>query len=254
MRLWAKARLKSQSNHDAACFCISAKRAENACFIRAVIHSRMVNLAQDNGNSNFLHLYIRVFRVSCVIRVNNNATNMKEINDDELQFVARHYEENGLDAERALRTVRQRMAPSARRKTDGETHLSSSTRRISASTRRIAASVSIALIVSASVACGVWYARHWNTQQATPEAPTASVNTPFRYLQPAGESIVMKYDNAPIEDVLSEVSTYYGRQLVLQSASASNRHISGEFEATSLEEVVEILEATLEIEIEIQNK
>ena len=228
----------------------------------------MVNLAQDNGCSNFLHLYIRVFRVFYVIGVNNNATNMKEINDDELQFVARHYEENALDAERALRTVRQRMAPSARRKTDGETHLSSSTRRISASirrtsapirrisasTRRIAASVSIALIVSASVACGVWYARHWNTQQATPEAPTASVNTPFRYLQPAGESIVMKYDNAPIEDVLSEVSTYYGRQLVLQSASASNRHISGEFEATSLEEVVEILEATLEIEIEIQNK
>lgn len=168
---------------------------------------------------------------------------MKEINDDELQFVARHYKEDALNADRALRTLRQRVLPSSR--------ANQTIRRLSTATRRIAASVSIALIVGASVACGVWYAR----QQAAsaPQSPASALTTPYRYLQVKDESIVLKYDNAPISDVLSELSTHYGRTLVLQSASASDRSISGEIEATSLEEVVEILEATLEIEIEIQN-
>lgn len=165
---------------------------------------------------------------------------MKEIYEDELQFVARHYEEKALDTDRAWKRFRML--------TGQNTH------RINASTRRIAASVSIALIVGASLACGVWYARHWNASPTTPEVQTTTANMPFRYLQPAGDSIILKYDNAPIEDVLSELSAYYGREVVLQDASEKGRRIAGEIEATSLEEVVEILEATLDIEIEIQNK
>lgn len=162
---------------------------------------------------------------------------MKEINDDELQFVARHYEENALDTERALRTVRQRTA-------EGEA-------RFSAPFRRIAASVGIALIVGASLACGFWYSRRQAAVLDAPEAPTSSVNAPYRYLQTTDESIVLKYDNAPIGDVLDELSAYYGHKLVLQGSTAERR-ISGEIEATSLEEVVEILEATLDVEIEIE--
>lgn len=169
---------------------------------------------------------------------------MKEINEDELQFVARHYKEDTLNTERAWRTLRQRMLPSS------AANLST---RLSTATRRIAAAVSIALIVGASVACGLWYSRQQTAAPDAPAAPSTTVATPYRYLQAKGESIVLKYDNAPIEDVLSELSTHYGRTLVLQSASASGRCISGEIEATSLEEVVEILEATLDIEIEIQN-
>lgn len=165
---------------------------------------------------------------------------MKEINDDELRFVARHYEEDALDAERALRTVRQRTGRGAAR--------------FSTFFRRIAASVGIMLIVGASLACGFWYVRRQATLLEGPEAPTSSVNAPYRFLQTKDESIVLKYDNAPIEDVLGELSTYYDRRIVLQSASASGRHISGEIEATSLEEVVEILEATLDVEIEIRNE
>lgn len=172
---------------------------------------------------------------------------MKEINEDELQFVARHYEEKALDTDRAWKRFRMLTGQNTHR-------ISASTRRISASTRRIAASVSIALIVGASLACGVWYARHWNASPTTPEVQTTTANMPFRYLQPAGDSIILKYDNAPIEDVLSELSAYYGREVVLQDASEKGRRIAGEIEATSLEEVVEILEATLDIEIEIQNK
>lgn len=168
---------------------------------------------------------------------------MKEINDDELQFVARHYKEDALNTDRAWQTLRNSVPASS-----ASNQLQ---HRLGTGTRRIAASVSIALIVGASVACGFWYAHRWNAQPAAPEAPTATVNTPYRYLQPAEESIVLKYDNAPIEDVLGELSTYYGREVVLKDVSASGRHISGEIEATSLEEVKEILEATLDIEIEI---
>lgn len=162
---------------------------------------------------------------------------MKEINDDELQFVARHYEEDALDAERALRTVRQRMGRG--------------THRLSSAVRRIAASVGIMLIVGASIACGFWYTRQQANLLDAPEAPAASVNAPYRYLQTNDESVVLKYDNAPIADVLDELSAYYGHKLVLQG-SAAERRISGELEATSLEEVVEILEATLDVHIEIE--
>lgn len=164
---------------------------------------------------------------------------MKETNENELEFVARHYEEDALNTSRAWRRFQQRVGVPLTRRT---------------AFRRIAASVGIMLIVGASLACGFWYVRRQATLLEAPEAPTSSVNAPYRFLQTKDESIVLKYDNAPIEDVLGELSTYYDRRIVLQSASASGRHISGEIEATSLEEVVEILEATLDVEIEIRNE
>lgn len=183
---------------------------------------------------------------------------MKEINEDELQFVVHHYEEGALDTDRALQRLRQH-APVSAGESGGEAPHSTGTRRLSMPIRRIAASVSIAFIVGASVACGFWYARQQTI--SSPQSPDysllpspSSLKKPYRYLQPKAESIVLKYDNAPIDDVLSELSSYYGRTLVLQSPSASHHSISGEIEATSLEEVVEILEATLDIDIEIQNK
>lgn len=161
---------------------------------------------------------------------------MKEINEDELKFVAHHYEEDALDADRAWRRFQQRAGiPLTRRTTF----------------RRIAASVGILFIVSASIACGFWYARRQAVLLDTPEQmPTATATTPYRYLQPTDESLVLKYDNAPIGDVLSELTAYYGRELVLKGEA--DRRISGEIEATSLEEVVEILNATLDVEIVIK--
>lgn len=185
---------------------------------------------------------------------------MKEINDDELQFVARHYQEEALDTDRAWKRLRQHVHASAeegggvRHISIGSRRLSTGFRRLSTSSRRIAASVSIALIVGASVACGFWYVRQQASTAEGAVVPESAATTPFRYLQPQAESIVLKYEDAPIDDVLSEISSYYGRTLVLQSPSASERCISGEIEATSLEEVIEILEATLDIEIVIQNK
>lgn len=185
---------------------------------------------------------------------------MKEVNEDELQFVARHYEEEALDTERVWRTLRQRTGHVT-------SHLGSAARR-GLSFRRVAAAVGVLLVVGASIACGFWYSRQQKPVDTMPAATsTPIVDTPYRYLQTKDESIVLKYDNAPIADVLGELSTYYGRELVLKGApagtpsetsdgegSGGGRRITGEIEATSLTEVVEILEATLDVEIEIQNK
>lgn len=187
---------------------------------------------------------------------------MKEINDDELQFVVRHYEEGALDTDRAWKRFRQHTGGSAR-ESGGVRRLSLPMRRLSLPMRRIAASVSIALIVGGSIACGLWYVRQQTATEAT-ETTATTVATSYRYLQPRAESIVLKYDSAPIGDVLSELSSYYHCELTLQAPSTSgescpsqeelaiDRCISGEIEATSLEEVIEILEATLDVEIEIK--
>lgn len=171
---------------------------------------------------------------------------MKEINDDELQFVARHYEKNTLDSDRAWRSLRQRTGSQHRRT------FSLFGPERSPFARRTAAAASILLIVGASVACGIWYVRQ---QTPTPDVPATTATaptTPYRYITPKAESIVLKYDNAPIDDVLRELSTYYSRPLVLVDETAHDRCISGEIEATSLEEVVEILEATLDVKIELR--
>lgn len=188
---------------------------------------------------------------------------MKEINDDELQFVVRHYEEGALDTDRAWKRFRLRTHAPARE--GGEVHQFSPLRndRGWLSFRRIAASVSIAFIVGASVASGLWYVRQQTTADEASTTTTPATTIPYRYLQPQAESIVLKYDNAPLDDVLDELSSYYGRTITWHADYSTNsadspqnetapRHISGEIEATSLEEVIEILEATLDVEIEIQ--
>lgn len=166
---------------------------------------------------------------------------MKEINEDELGFVARHYVDDALNTDRAWQRFRQLTAADT----------TPSRRRLSPAMRRIAASVSIALIVGASVACGVWYASGWNAAEAPTEGAAANAPLPYRYVQPKDEGVVLKYDNAPIDDVLSELEAHYGRRLTLQTA-AEDRYISGEIEASTLEEIIEILEETLDIKIEMK--
>lgn len=91
------------------------------------------------------------------------------------------------------------------------------------------------------------------------------VGTSYRYLREEGESIVLRYDNAPIGDVLDELSAYYGRELALQPLGLKQAQstigdgqrqgglcISGEIEAASLEEAIDVLETTLDIKIDIR--
>ena len=54
------------------------------------------------------------------------------------------------------------------------------------------------------------------------------------------------YRNTPIEEVLKELSLYYGTPLY---SSAHNRTITGEFKTDNLEEIIALIEKTLDIKI-----
>jgi len=60
---------------------------------------------------------------------------------------------------------------------------------------------------------------------------------------------VFTFEDAPISDVLSQISSYYGVRL---TTSDSSKRVSGEFEAGRLEDVIELLEDLLGIKIEIE--
>lgn len=153
---------------------------------------------------------------------------MKNINEEELQFVAKHYKQNSLDANSAWKRFVKR---TGYKSTDKY--------------RRIAAAASVCVVFGIAIAGGIWYA---NTIETTPSV-TVPVSPEYRFIKKHGKTVILKYDNEPIGNVLKELSAYYGKQI---STSDSTRHISGEIEAVSMEEIVEILEVTLNISVEVK--
>lgn len=153
---------------------------------------------------------------------------MKNINEKELQFVAKHYKQNSLDANSAWKRLVKR---TGYKSTDKY--------------RRIAVAASVCVVFGIAIAGGIWYA---NTIETTPTV-TVPVSPEYRFIKKHGKTVILKYDNEPIGNVLKELSAYYGKQI---STSDSTRRISGEIEAASMEEIVEILEVTLNISIEVK--
>lgn len=153
---------------------------------------------------------------------------MKNINEEELQFVAKHYKQNSLDANSAWKRFVKR---TGYKSTDKY--------------RRIAVAASVSVVFGFAIAGGIWYA---NTIETTP-AVTVPASPEYRFIKKHGKTVILKYDNEPIGNVLKELSAYYGKQI---STSDSTRRISGEIEASSMEEIVEILEVTLNISIEVK--
>lgn len=153
---------------------------------------------------------------------------MKNINEEELQFVAKHYKQNSLDADSAWKRFVKR---TGYKSTDKY--------------RRIAVAASVCVVFGIAIAGGIWYA---NTIETTPSV-TVPVSPEYRFIKKHGKTVILKYDNEPIGNVLKELSAYYGKQI---STSDSTRRISGEIEAASMEEIIEILEVTLNISIEVK--
>lgn len=80
---------------------------------------------------------------------------------------------------------------------------------------------------------------------------TAHGNGPKRIAHPAGNATTwatgqFHFDNTPLADVLRDLSAYYGVEL---SCADTGKHLSGDFEAVSLDEVVTIIEQTLNVRI-----
>ena len=57
---------------------------------------------------------------------------------------------------------------------------------------------------------------------------------------------VFHFDDTPINEVLGKLSRYYDVQL---SASDTTKRVSGEIEAASADDAIEVLETTLDIKI-----
>lgn len=58
------------------------------------------------------------------------------------------------------------------------------------------------------------------------------------------------YDNTPLDVVLQELSDYYGIQL---AATQTAKHLTGRFSVDNIDEILEIIESTLDIRIEKQH-
>lgn len=66
--------------------------------------------------------------------------------------------------------------------------------------------------------------------------------------QTAWATGVFKFNNTPINEALGDISEYYHVNII---ASDTTKCISGEFEATNMNDVVDLLESTLGIKIQI---
>lgn len=152
---------------------------------------------------------------------------MKEINEKELEFVAKHYKEGALNTEHAWRVFADKVG-----------------RRRNAFAR-IAVAASVTLVVCIAMAGGYWYYGNVQKQESKVVAPA----TNYRIVRKSPKGIILKYENEPVGNVLAELSSYYGKKVTTDEAG---RCISGEIEATSLDEVVEILRITLDIEIDVK--
>lgn len=155
---------------------------------------------------------------------------MKDFDKNTLDFIIQHYDEGGLDTERALRQFEQRAGIAPNR-----------------SWRHIAAVAALVMVVGGALACGLWYGLQ---EQSEEQAEYVIANTDYRILQQKDDhTILLRYDNEPIGNVLHELSTYYKKEL---STKENQRRISGEIEASSLEEIIVILETTLNIKIQVK--
>lgn len=162
-----------------------------------------------------------------------------EINEKELEFVSRHYKKGRLNTDKAWgrlrgsRTTSPLQLAGLRRETEQERGY-----------KAIAASVAIVLGLSVALAY------NWSTIFPSTEQEVVDKHAPAMPIIEAKDScVVLKYDNEPIGKILGELSGYYHCNV---STEDSTRCVTGELEATSLNEVVDILQTTLNIKITVK--
>ena len=81
----------------------------------------------------------------------------------------------------------------------------------------------------------------------TADAPDAMELTGGMHAELRREAKVFRFEDAPLEDVLSEIGAWFGISL---KAPESGRRLTGEFEATSPDEILALIESALDIKIE----
>lgn len=154
---------------------------------------------------------------------------MNNINDDELRFVARHYKTSSLDTRRAWHRFK---------KLRGTSRLGGR--------RKMAVAASVTLAVGIAVAAGIIGYNNYVLPQK-PKPQYVVVDTTICEYEECDTADVFHFDHTPINQVLDCLSCHYHKQL---SVDDTTKSVSGEIEATKVEDAIEVLETTLGVKIE----
>lgn len=160
---------------------------------------------------------------------------MKKNKEDELQFVVDHYKTGHKNVDNAWKEFKGMSGITQPR-----------------SRKRLLVAASIAFAAVMAVAATMFVVRSFdngspksspNTERALPDtvskAKTDTVKT-------KKGSVVFHFDHTPVNAAIRKVSDYYGVGL---TASDTTKMVTGEIEAHDVNEAIDMLEATLGIEI-----
>lgn len=154
---------------------------------------------------------------------------MNEIKEDEFRFIAKHYKEKRLDTDKAWA----RLLVHTGKRACGH--------------RKWMVAASVIMVIGIAMACAVIGSRR--SVPPAPAHPTDSIKHLADSIvrREAVDSVkVFHFQDEPVNRVLNEVSQYYGKNMV---ASDTAKRVSGDIQASSSEEVREILEQILDITI-----
>lgn len=157
---------------------------------------------------------------------------MKENKDDELQFVVDRYKEGHKNSDTAWKEF---------------LDLSGLSGKTSSKRWLVAACITFAAIMA--VAATVFIVHHGTIKPTVPSVNTEKVVTDSLKedsVQVKDSVKVFRFDNTPVNVALKDISDYYGITL---EASDTTKNISGEFEAHDVDEAIELIQATLNIEV-----
>ena len=149
---------------------------------------------------------------------------MKELNDPDLEFVARHYEAKRFDAREARARFHNRTAQTTIRRHWWMT--------------AAAAAASVALLFAASYGIRSWL--HEETVPAAQDQPALQ--------QEPGQHIFV-FENTPVDQVLRELSDHYGCTL---TTPPTDKRLTATFPEEDLVIIIPLIEAALDIPITIQ--
>lgn len=140
--------------------------------------------------------------------------------DQELRFVAHHYRKGLFSPEKAMKQLKQ-------------------------PARRIPMLRWVA--VAASMLCLAVFAVIVTWQAANPtvpaKSPSPAATDQHTLAQP---TVSFHFDDAPLPDVLDHLGRYYGVKL---KATDTEKHLTGDFAADSLDTIINMIEEVLDVEI-----
>lgn len=151
---------------------------------------------------------------------------MTDFNETDLSFVARRYREGRYDTRKAIARFH-------------ETNKVTTPRRRWWATAA-AAAASIVLVFAAGYGIRTWVR---NAQEPSPVEQQLTLNPNV------AETHLFVYENAPLDQVLAELSAYYGCTL---TADPTDKRLTATFPDDDIELIISTIEAALQIKITLE--